>query len=231
MGNHHAIARELINEQITPQEERAYMTWIASRPGDEIKAMQEYGAAMRILFRSLQELREKKVDPAAPEVQSLITEWNALAVRYGLRQFMATLIEWNPAVAQKWLQVGERTMSRSVASQNAAPDDGLWAYFGAAQEAAPWHRALRQTADEAAKLAENNTDPSSAPAIALADCLTRICSDHSLGDPLVYARWAHAMQFRGSPEENARRKSAWAYLASALQARAPRDPGTDGGQK
>jgi DNA-binding transcriptional MerR regulator len=25
MGNHHAIARELINEQITPQEDRAYM--------------------------------------------------------------------------------------------------------------------------------------------------------------------------------------------------------------
>jgi hypothetical protein len=60
------------------------------------------------------------------------TEWNALAIRYGLRQFMATLIEWNPAIAQKWLQVGERALSLSVASQETAPDDGLWAYFGAA---------------------------------------------------------------------------------------------------
>jgi hypothetical protein len=135
---------------------------------------------------------------------------------------MATLIEWNPAVAQKWLQVGERALSISIASQEAAPDDGLWAYFGAAQEASPWHQALRQTADEATKLVESKVDPSSALAMALANRLARICSDHSLGDPMVYARWAGAMQFRSSADENARRKSAWAYLASALQAHAPR---------
>lgn len=221
MGNHHAIARELINKQITPEEERAYLTWMATRPPDEIKAMQEYGAAVRVLFRSLQELREKKCEPTAPETQSVIIDWNALAIRCGLRQFMATLIEWNPAVAQKFLQVGERALSRSMASQEAAPDDGLWAYFGAAQEASPWHQSLRQITEEAAKLVESKVDPSSAPAMVLANRVARICSDHSLGDPLVYARWARAMQFRSSAEENARKKSAWAYLASALQAHAP----------
>ena len=219
MGNHHAIARDLINEQITPHEERAYMTWLAKRPPDETKAMQEYGAAVRVVFRSLQDLREKKVEPAAPEAQSLLTEWNALAIRHGLRQFMATLLEWNPAIAQKWLQVGERTLSLTIASQQAAPDDGLWAYFGAVQAASPWHQALRQTVDEAAQLVENKVAPSSPPAITLANRLARICSDHSLGDPLTYARWAGAMQFRSSADENARRQSAWAHLASALQAR------------
>jgi hypothetical protein len=78
MGAHHAIARELINQQITPQEERAYMTWMAARPPREIRAMQEYGAAMRTLFRSLQDLREKRIEPASRDVQALITEWNAL---------------------------------------------------------------------------------------------------------------------------------------------------------
>jgi DNA-binding transcriptional MerR regulator len=217
MSNQHTITRELINEQITPDEERAYMTWMAARPAD-VKAMQEYGAAMRVLFRSLQDLRERKVDPADPEAQALIVQWNQLAVRYGLRKFMTTLLEWNPAVAQKWLQVGERAMSRSIASQQAAPDEGLWAYFGAAQEASPWHRALQQIADEAAKLTESRVDACSAPAMALASRLTQICVDHSLDDALVYARWAGAMQFRRSADENARTKSAWAYLASALQA-------------
>jgi DNA-binding transcriptional MerR regulator len=223
MRNHRAMARELINEQISPDEERAYLTWMSARPADEIKAMQDYGAAVRVLFRSLQDLREKKCEPAAPEVQSLITEWNALAVRYGLRKHMATLLEWNPAVAQKWLQVGERALSRSIAS---APDDGLWAYFAAAQAASPWHQELNQAADEAAKLAESRVDPSSAPGVTLANRLARICSDHSLGDPLVYARWAIAMQFRGPADENARRRSAWAYLAGALQAHAARTTGT-----
>src|SRR3954469_7206458 len=46
MGNHHAIARELINEEITPQEEGAYMTWAASRPSDEMACLQAYGAAV-----------------------------------------------------------------------------------------------------------------------------------------------------------------------------------------
>jgi DNA-binding transcriptional MerR regulator len=222
MSNHHAIHRELINEQLTPNEERAYMTWVAARPPDEIKAMQEYSAAVRVLFRSLQDLREKRIEPAAPEVQDLITEWNALAVRYRLRQFMTTLLEWNPPVGQKWLQVSERALSRSMASQQAAPDGGLWAYFSAAQEASPWHQALEQAAADASKLVESRADPSSAPAMALANRLARICSDHSLGDPLVYARWAGAMQFRRSDDENARRRSAWAYLANALQALAGR---------
>lgn len=217
MGNHRVIARELINEQISPEEERAYMTWMAARPPDEIRAMQEYGAAVRILFRSLQELRERKCEPAAAQAQSWLAEWNALAVRHGLRRHLATLIEWNPEVAQKWLQVGERTLSRSIAS---GPDDGLWAYFGAVQAASPWHQALRQAADEAAKLAEDKMDPASVSAIALATRLARICSDHSLGDPVVYVRWAGAMQFRGSADENARMKSGWRYLASSLEARA-----------
>ena len=219
MGNHHAVTRELINEQITPHEERAYMTWAAGRPPDEIKAMQQYGAAVSTVFRSLQDLRKRKVEPGSPQAQALVTEWNTLAVRHGLRNFMAQLLEWNPAVAQKWLQVGERAMALRVASQQASPDDGLWAYFGAAQEASPWHRALRETADAAAKLVESGVEPFSTPAIGLADRLARICSDHSLGDPQVYARWAGAMQFRSFSDENARMKSAWAYLASALEAR------------
>jgi MerR family transcriptional regulator, thiopeptide resistance regulator len=223
MGNHHAIARELINEQITPHEERAYMTWVAARPPDEIKAMQEYGAAVRVLFRSLQDIRDEEIKPAAPEAQAIITEWNVLAVRYGLRQFMTTLLEWNPAVAQKWLQVGERALSLSMTSQKAAQGDGLWAYFSAAQEASSWHQALTQTAEEATRLVASKEGPSSPPAMALANRLVRICSDHALGDPVIYARWAGAMQFRSSDEENARKKSAWAYLASALIE--PRDGG------
>ncbi len=218
MGNHQALTRELINEQITPQEERAYMSWVAARAPAEIKAMQDYGAAVPPLFRALQVLRESQVDPAAAEAQALITEWNALAVRCGLRAFMAALLGWNPAIAQKWLQVGERAMSLRMAPQRAAADVGLWAYFGAAQEAAPWHRALREITNDAAELAEGSIGPDSAPALALAKRVARICSEHCLGDPQVYARWAGAMQFRKSAEENARMKSAWAYLANALAA-------------
>ena len=218
MSNQHAIARELINEQITPAEERAYMTWMAARPAEEVKAMQEYGAAVRVLFSSLQDLRHRSVDPADAQAQALIVQWNQLALRYGLRKFMTSLLEWNPAVAQKWLQVGERALSRSITPQQTAPDDGLWGYFGGAQEASSWHQSLRQIVDDATKLAENKVDASSAAATVLANRLTQICADHSLGDALIYARWAGAMQFRKSADENARTKNGWTYLVNALQA-------------
>ena len=217
MGNHQAIARELINEEITPQEERAYLTWAAARPPDEMASVRAYGAAVKSVFRSLEDLRQKKVEPSSAEVQALITDWNAIAVRHGLRNFMATLMEWNPVVAQKWFRVGERAMSRSMTALQGPPDDGLWAYFGAAQEASPWHRALTQITLEASKLAERKVNPTSESAAALAHDLARICSEYSLGDPLVYARWAAAMQFRKSNDENARLKAAWLYLAEALR--------------
>jgi MerR family transcriptional regulator, thiopeptide resistance regulator len=219
-SQHHAIFRELVNKKVTPNEERAYMTWVAARPSEEVKAMQEYGTAVRVLFRSLQDLREKKTDPANPEVQAIIVQWNEIAVRCGLRKFMAEMLEWNPSVAQKWLDVGERALSRSVSSQPAAPDEGLWAYFGAAQEASPWYRALTQVADEAATLVERKLGSSSEAARELASRLALICSKHSLGDPAVYARWAAAMQFRfpRPAEVNARVTDAWAYLAKAVPA-------------
>lgn len=212
MGNHRALVRELINEQITPGEERAYMTWMAGRPVEEVKAMQAYGAAMRVLFRSLQELRDNKVEPSAPRAQALVSEWNALAVRHGLRQRMAALLEWNPDLGRKWLRVGETVLSRSIAG-----DDGLWAYFKAAQEASPWYAATEQIIAEAETFVSDAVAPSSASAVALAQRWMQVCADYALGDPVVYARWAGAMQFRGSAAENARRKAAWAYLSDTLQ--------------
>jgi len=218
MGNQHAITRELINERITPEEERAVLTWMTTRSADEMKAMQEYGVAVRTLFRSLQDLREKQIDPAAPEAQALIVKWNELALRCGLRNFMAMLLEWNPAVAQKWLDVGERALSRSMSSAGAAPDEGLWGYFGAAQAASAWSQELTQITEQAARLVARKASPSSAPAKALAARLARICAHHALGEPVVYARWARAMQFRRSADVNAKQQAAWAFLTDALQA-------------
>jgi hypothetical protein len=98
MENQHALfqaVREQINETITPEEERTVMTWMAARPPQEMKAIHEASPVRRALLRSLQELREKKIDPTAPEAQELIARENELAVRYGLRNHMATLHEWN----------------------------------------------------------------------------------------------------------------------------------------
>jgi hypothetical protein len=101
--------------------------------------------------------------------------------------------------------------------RESTPDHGLWAYFRAAQAAAPWHLALTHVTEEAAKLMDGKVDPASAPAQALAKRLALICSDHSLGDALLYARSAPVMQFLKFSEVDARKTGTWAYLASALR--------------
>ncbi len=224
MENQHArfqVVRELINEMLTPEEERAVMTWVASRPQDEMSAIRECSPAVQTLHRSLQELREKSVDPADSEVQALIVRENELAVRYGLRKHATELLEWNTPLAVKWMQMGSRAMSRIRSAGSAAPDEGLAAYMHAARVASPWHRALEPVVDEAAVLVDKKTQPSATRAAALVARLRQVCTDHSLGDPLDYARWARAILFRWPAENNARKQAGWAFLADAIRATAP----------
>lgn len=47
--------------------------------------------------------------------------------------------------------------------------------------------------------------------------LRQICADYSLGDPLVYVRWAGAMELRWLTEDSKRRHAAWAFLANAIE--------------
>ena len=75
MNNHQAITREMINKAVTPEEERAYLTWWAARPPEEAIAIREYSVAMRGLFGPIQGFMDKNVDPAAPEVQALVDHW------------------------------------------------------------------------------------------------------------------------------------------------------------
>jgi DNA-binding transcriptional MerR regulator len=213
------IAREAMNENLTPEEERAVMTWVASRPQAELRAMHECAPAILDVHRHFQELRQKDVDPAAPEAQALVARLNELVVRSGARNHRATLFEWNSLIALKWMQFSERLMSkRVISSPSVPPDDGLAAYVHAAQVASPWHRGLEPIVDEAAVLVDKKTQPSSAPAQALVGRLRQVCTDHSVGDPLVYLRWARAMQLRWPTRDDERRQAGWTFLVSAVQA-------------
>ena len=223
INNLATVASELLSEGLSPDEERAVMTWVAARPPEEIKATtQGFVAPAQAVFRSLQDLREQKVDPAAPEVQALLDEWNRLVLRCQVRNRRAAMLEWNPSIAVRWAEISARALLRGISGeQETTPEHGLWAYFRAAQAAAPWHQALTRVIEDAAKLMDGKVGPAALPAQALAKRLSLICSDHSLGDALLYARSAPVMQFLKLSEVSARTTGTWAYLASALRASAP----------
>jgi len=178
--------------------------------------IREGAPAGRALHNAIRDLGQNNVDPAAPEAQALAVRENEIAVQHGLRNFAASMFDWNGPLAQKWLQMGERIAVR--ASESVTPDEELVAYFRAVQGASPWHRALEPIADEAAALADKKAQPSAAPAQALVGRLRQICADHALGDPLVYVRWARAMQFKWPAEDIARKRAGWAFLANTIAA-------------
>ncbi len=211
--------RKLMNEYLSPDEERSLMTWIAARPPDALRALHEGAPAVRGVLSSLEELRAKSVAPSAPEVQGLMAQRHQISIRYGVLKHRAALFEWNPAVAVKMAEISERTMSRALSSAAATEGHGLSEYMVEAQSASPWNKEVIAIAAEAGKLAAQGVDPSSATALELANRLTQICFANSLGDPLIYARATAATQFRASADVNKRVMGAWAYLANALQAR------------
>ncbi len=215
--------REQINEIITPEEERAVMTWIASRSADELKAMRESAPAVRVVRDSLHELLKRKIEPADPELQTLVLRNNELAVRYGLQKYTADMIEWNTPLAIKWMQMGARAMSRFRSAQAAAPDEKLSEYLHAAQIASKPYLALEPLVEEAAGLADRNTSPTAASSRALVVRLRQLCGEYSLADPLTHARWARAITFRWPAEDNSRRQAGWAFLIAAVRAATPAD--------
>jgi DNA-binding transcriptional MerR regulator len=214
-----AAIRGLINERLTAEEERAYHTWTASRPSEELKAVQEAVPVIKAVRRSLQDLQEMKVDPAAPEVQALLCQLKELSGRYGLLKFQNARFEWNASIGQKLWEVEASVYWVGLS-------DDFVAYLRAANAAAPWSKALTQMTAEATRLVEQKVAPSSEPGQALAKRLAHFCSDHSLGDALCYARWAPYSPFResGDEKEHARLTSSWSFLTRALEAAAPGAP-------
>jgi DNA-binding transcriptional MerR regulator len=168
-----AAVRGLINEKLTPEEERSYRNWAASRPAEELTAAQEFQPALQAALRSLRELQEKKVDPAAPEAQVLILQLKDLSDHYGLLKMQNARFEWNPSIGQKLWEVQARSYWVGMS-------DAFAAYLRAANAAAPWSKALTQMADEATQLVEQQAEPTSEPGQALAQRLALLCSDHSL---------------------------------------------------
>jgi hypothetical protein len=179
--------------------------------------MHESAKALLDLHRSFQDLLEKDVDPAAPEAQELVTRLNEVVVRSGARNHRAALFEWNTPLALRWMQFGDRLMSKRVRPSQSAPDEALAAYVRAAQVASPWHRALEPIVDEAAVLVNEEAQPSALRAQALVGHLRHVCADYSLGDPLVYVRWARAMQLRWPTEDSERGRAGWTFLANAIE--------------
>jgi DNA-binding transcriptional MerR regulator len=219
MQNAAAVMRDLINERITPEEERAWLTWWAQHPEDakKVTALKEEILA---LLQDVQALAENGADPTSPEAQRLVDRHRALLLEYGLAERGVRLLEWNAPVTEKWMSVGAEARVRDLLGSFGFSRAAL-EFLRDARRASSAGREEISLVGDAKALVDSGADPASCAADEVVQRLERLCDEYGLGDAYVYARWApHAALGNGLGPTEPCHEDEWRFLAHAVRARA-----------
>jgi len=188
MSNLQAITRELINQHITPEQERDWLTYWAQRPEGAAHG-QALAAAARPMMEEFLRLMRAGAAPDSPEVQDLVVRTNRHWLKSGMREIQLEQLAWNPGVTRAWFALGSKLLARSVLPDDSAEAEKLRQYVHAARRDSAAARAFRALSQEAGRLLEANVAVTSAEARKLAKRYADTCREHDLGDPTVHARW------------------------------------------
>ena len=221
MSNVQQVTRTLINEELTPEEERAWSTYYASNSPEEMAANREHFEGARAITQALVRLMNDGADPASPEVQALIERSNEMHTKAHFREGYLARLEWNAPLARKLLKLGQRvvvTTSVPSGSQLAASGRTFQRFMIDAHRASKSGQAMEGVVREARALLARREEPHAPAAKALGQRVAQICSQHNLGSPHVYARWH--LEFGAifsAPEEpfDEKAREVWQFLADA----------------
>ncbi len=210
MSNLHALTRELINENITPEQERAWMTYWAHRP-EEAAVRQARFAASKVIAEEFLVLMRKGEAVDSPETQKCVKRSYENWLKHGMRERLLEQFAWNPEVTRAWTRFGGKLLARSAVPDDPAEAEKLQAYMMEARRVSPPAQAFRPLVEAAAQLRAANLSVSSAEARALAGRYAAVCQEHELGDPSVHARWIAAFA-----DFDVETRAKYEYLAEAV---------------
>ncbi len=222
MQNLQLITRELINEMLTPEEEREWMTYTAQLPKHEIEEAREHLFAARVITQALVRLMNEGAAPESEAVQKLLVQNNQLMLRYRLRERLVTRGNWNENVTRKVHALGMRLVLKTAAPDGSVPESKVFDFCCQARTASKWGKELDDIAAEAVALEARNAGAHTTSAQVLAQRLIEACEEYSLGDPVLYGRWyiEFGKMLAGDcwvPVDEAHRK-AWTLLTDAVEA-------------
>src|SRR6185436_6834601 len=188
MTNLQAITRELINQHITPEQERAWHTYWSQRP-DDAAIGQQLTTAARPMMEGFLRLMRAGAAPESPEVQDLVERTNRYWLKSGMRERQLEQLAWNPEVTRAWFKLGGKLMARNVLPDDPDEAEKLQRYVQAARRESAPARAFRPLAGEAARLRARNAPVTSPESRKLAKQYSEFCREHDLGDPVVHSSW------------------------------------------
>jgi MerR family transcriptional regulator, thiopeptide resistance regulator len=208
MSNMQAAMRELINQHITPEQEREWLTYWAQRGPDEAQSSEEQRAMFRQIAREYHELMKRGAAPDSAEVQAVTERSTRAWLRSDMRQRQLDQLAWNPEVTRAWFSLGSKLLTRSVLPDDPAEAERLREYMNAARSASRSAKLLKPLVQEAMRLRDAGTRPQAAEARRLGERYAEICRREGFGDPRMHARWI--AEFAELPEPA---RAGWAYLA------------------
>lgn len=206
MNNMQAIVRELINQHITPEQEREWLTyWAKQHPKDVFGA--EETAKYRALTQEYLALMKRGEEPDSTAVQEVVERSFKAWLSSDMRQRQLKQLEWNPEVTRAWFNLGGKLMARTVSPESVEDADRLEKFIQDARMASRAAKRLTPLVQQALKLAESAAPANDARAHELAARYAEVCRDEGVGDPAMHARWIAA--FHGDQAS----RPAWEYLA------------------
>jgi MerR family transcriptional regulator, thiopeptide resistance regulator len=184
MSSAAAITRQLINENITPEEERAWATWWAEHP-EHSRYQGAFVTEQKALMQEMLQLDAQGESPASPAVQALLLRHQALLDKYKVRELAMKQLAWNAALTKKWWGIGIK--ARRVANED--NDLRRSDFFVAAMRESPWIKATLETLREIRDLMKTQDNPAAGEFDEPVARFRKICVDYAQGEPTDYIEW------------------------------------------
>ena len=208
MTNIQAAIRELINQHITPEQEREWLTYWAQRGPGETSIGEELRALFRQVAQEYYALMKRGATPDSEEVQELTERSTRAWLKTDMRQRQLEQLDWNPEVTRAWFALGGKLLTRSVVPDDPAEAGRLHEFMQAARAASRTVRLLMPIVQEAIRLQAAGARPSSTDARKLAERYAEVSKFEGYGDPRMHARWI--AEFVELPEPA---RKGWEFLA------------------
>ena len=208
MTNLQAVMREMINQHITPEQEREWLTYWAQRGPGEASIGEEARNTFRQFAQEYHELMKRGATPDSEAVQDVTERSTRAWLETNMRQRQLEQLDWNPEVTRAWFALGGKLLARSVVPDDPAEAERLREFMQAARAASRTVQLLTPIVQEALRLHAAGIKPTSGEARKLAERYAEISRKEGYGDGQMHARWI--AEFVELPEPA---RQAWNYLA------------------
>jgi hypothetical protein len=194
--------------------------WRSPLPGriKVLEQMKEYAKAQRDeVLNPLEVLLNAGSVPDALEVQKLIEHNNHLMNKFSVRNHLLTAYERDPVAFGNSLNVGRDAMREAKAGSNDAV-----AFVGDVNVISFFFRAVSESAAHKeitcilAELENRDADKIAMDMREIASRFRRLCEEHDLGEPLIYAKWAPT-QYAGMNASGPSHVREWKLIREALE--------------